>query len=168
MLSGKSIDHPIMQPTAQHKEVVPNQPGKNWSRQKDAFSGDDVIDAYLQGKRDGKNDHVRVLLTQFDRNLKRAKLATEDIVREVYNQNFAAGQVFLKADGISNFTVLCIIKESDFLKDDFEKIYGYARKVKEGNEDDDFYISFSFMPYSKFINTNIIKADGFIFKYGPK
>jgi hypothetical protein len=165
MFSGKSIDHPIMHHSAEHTEVSQNVIDKNWIRQRDAFTGDDLIDAYIQGKKEGQTEYTRVLLSQLKTNLTLAQKVAEDLFKDMNKKGFSITGAYMKAEGITNFNVLVIVSESDFLADNFREVFTSARKIKDASLNDNFHISFTFMPYSTGLNYACIQTDGYFLKY---
>jgi hypothetical protein len=164
-MSSGQFDAPIMQHTAHHKDVLPSSADNNWKKQPDTFTGDDVIDAYLQGKKEGQSEYSRVLLSQLKTNIALAKKVAEDLFAQMGNAGVIVMDAYLKAEGITNFNILIIVSESDFLDDRFRSVFSLARKVKEQSLNDNFHVSFTFMPHSSNLNRACIHADGYFLKY---
>lgn len=141
---------------------------KNWERDESVFTGDHLIDAYLKGKQDGKNEMTKILTRQFKENIKIATAISEKLYSEAAKKDINFKTIHLKAEGITRFSALFIAKKKDFLSDKFRDIFVSARKLKNEVESDSFYISFSFMPDSKDLNEKHINADGFFLKYEKK
>ncbi len=149
--------------------VHTNEPTSvNWKRESDACTTDEVIQAYLEGVQDGQNAHFKVLINQFRNNLKVAQQVSEQLLQEAAKKDICLSEIHLKADSILNFEALFMSSEKDFVSDKFREIYLCARELKNKVQNDRFYISFSFMPFSKYVNPKRLSADGFFCKYVDK
>jgi hypothetical protein len=146
------------------KEPIHSLP-TNWRQEKDSFTGDDLIDAYLKGKQAGKNELINILSKQFETNLEIATTVSEKLFVEAKKKKIAPKEVHLKADGITNFSALFVVDKDDFVSDNFRQIFSLARKLKTKVETDSFYISFAFLPISNNLNEKSLHADGYFLKY---
>ena len=124
----------------------------NWKRESDVFTSDQVINAYLKGREDGQNDNLRILVNQFKTNINEAQKVSESIIEKAFQKQIKLKEVHLKADSILNFEALFVADEKDFISDNFRDVYTCARKIKNDVQNENFYISFSFMPSSKHLN----------------
>ena len=165
MLPSKPIGHPYMQHTTEHKEVSYSQVDKNWVKQPDTYTGDDLIDAFIRGKEVGQTEYTRVLTSQLRTNLTLAQRVSEDLFKVAGEKGFVFTDAWIKADGITNFNTLVVVKEEDFLDDRFREVYTIARKIKDDSLNENFHISFTFMPFSSNLNTACVRADGYFLKY---
>jgi hypothetical protein len=150
------------------QSVKPPQIPQNWKKEESVYTGDHLIDAYLKGKQDGKDEMIKILTKQFKDNVDIATTISEKLYSEAAKKKINFKTIHLKADGITKFSALFIAKKNDFLSDKFRDIFVSARKLKNEVESDSFYISFSFMPDSKDLNEKCINADGFFLKYDKK
>ena len=150
------------------QSVKPSQIPQNWKKEESVYTGDHLIDAYLKGKQDGKDEMIKILTKQFKDNVDIATSISEKLFSEAAKKKINFKTIHLKADGITKFSALFIAKKSDFLADKFRDVFVSARKLKNEVESDSFYISFSFMPDSKDLNEKCINADGFFLKYDKK
>lgn len=133
-----------------------------------AYSDDDLINAYLKGVEAGKNENNRVRLTELKNNISQAAQIAEDLLKEAEGKKIKLKGIHLKADNISNYTALFVANMNDFVSDDFRAIYTLARRIQNESEKENFYISFSFMPYSKSLSEHCLISDGFFMKYEKK
>lgn len=139
-----------------------------WKQKEGTSSHDPIIDAYLKGVKAGKTEYTKVLTSQFSSNLTESGNATEKLLSELEKHKMTVQAVYLKADGITSFEVLCIVNEKDFISDGFRSIYTIARHIKNEYVKDNYYIAFSFMPQSNNIKENYLIADGYSWKYAKK
>jgi hypothetical protein len=141
---------------------------QNWKKEESVYTGDHLIDAYLKGKQDGKDEMFKILNKQFKFNIDIATSTSEKLFAAAAKKKIKFKTIHLKADGITKFSALFIAKKDDYLSDKFRDIFVSARKLKNEVESDSFYISFLFMPDSKDVNEKSINADGFFLKYEKK
>lgn len=141
---------------------------KNWKKEESVYTGDHLIDAYLKGKQDGKDEMIKIINKQFKDNIEIATSISEKLFADAAKKHIKFKTIHLKAEGITKFSVLFIAKKDDFLSDKFREIFVSARKLKNEVESDSFYISFMFLPDSKDVNEKSINADGFFLKYDKK
>jgi len=151
--------------TVDTQTIKPSPLPLNWKKEESVYTGDHLIDAYLKGKEDGKNDMMKTLTKQFKDNMEIATSISEKLYAAAEERKINFKTIHVKAEGITKFSALVVAKMEDFLSDEFRDIFSVARKLKNEVESDHFYISFSFMPYSNGLNEKCITADGFFLKY---
>lgn len=138
---------------------------ENWKQNSDTYTGDDLIDAFIRGKQAGRDEQKKILLERIKENVTKAALLSEELFKRAIAENINLYQIHLKADNISSYTALFIADNSDFLSDNFRKVYTVARELKNKADTDTFYISFSFTPKSKHLSEDCLAADGFFMTY---
>jgi hypothetical protein len=145
-------------------EVLPN-----WFTTDNAFTGDEMIDAYFLGKKigiqSGWDEKVKILTKQFSKNIESAVQISENLYKEVLENNICLNSIYLRSDGLSKFTSLFVADMKDFVSDDFLKVQSIARKYKGNSKNQDIYLSFLFMPYSEKISKDCLTADGYFLSY---
>lgn len=146
-----------------------NEPiGNNWKQNSATYTGDDLIDAFIQGKQAGRDEKKKEMLERVSRNVVKATKLSEELYNTAINQEFNLFEIHLKAESISTYTALFLVDNKDFLSDRFRSVYTIARQLKNKADSDTFYISFSFTPKSEQLSENCLVADGFFLKYEKK
>lgn len=140
----------------------------NWKKEASVYTSDNVIEAYLKGKQDGKDEMTKILTRQFNDNLKIATDTSERLFQEAAKKKIGFKSIHLKADGITKFSAIFVTKMEDFVNDKFRDIFVTARNIKNDVESDSFYITFTFMPDSEHVNEKCIASDGYFLKYEKK
>lgn len=144
---------------------------QNWKKS-DGYTGDELIDAYLQGKEAGIEigwtEKMKILVNQFAKNLDAAVKISEALYDEAKGQKISLKEIHLKAEGLSKFTSLFVADADDFVSDNFLKVQTIAREYKGNKKDPDVYLSILFMPYSEKINNDCLSADGYFLTYDKK
>jgi hypothetical protein len=142
--------------------------GNNWKQNSDTYTGDDLIDAFIRGKKAGRDEQKKILLERISQNVNKATQLSERLYQIAIDQKFKLFEIHIKAENISTYTALFLVDNSDFLSDRFRDIYTIARQLKNEAETDTFYISFSFTPKSEQLSEDCLAADGFFLKYEKK
>ncbi len=133
------------------------------------YSADEMIDAYFKGRKDQKDESEKILYEKFEKNLQQAKEITADFFALIMAEHkIKCKFAKLRANRITDFDAIIVVSQSDFISDEFKKIYSLARKKKEEVNTNTFQISFTFMPETKNIDENKLLSDGFILRYGGK
>jgi hypothetical protein len=140
---------------------------QNWITE-DTYTANQMIDTYLQGVKDGKDEVFNKLRKLFRTNLKNATEISENLAIDAKSKRVNFKSIHLRADDIYNFTVLFIIEKEDFLNEKFKKVLKVARNNKVEALKENFYINFNFVPFSANLNEKSILADGYFLKYDKK
>jgi hypothetical protein len=147
----------IVKPSAKHTNT--------WEKQTNVITHNDVLDAYLKGKEEGKTEQQRVNQSLFTNNLEKAQTISENLFEQIKSSGINLKAVHLKADAITSFYALFISDKGDFLKDEFRQVFLLARQSKHESENETFNISFTFTPDSEKLDENCLASDGFFVKY---
>lgn len=140
-------------------------PLPHWKQESNSFTGDELIDAYLRGRKDERSQNQEILMERFNTNLTLAASLSEELYREAVELELMINTVHLKAESISKFAILFVIAMDDFLSENFTKLSSKAKTIRERSKSDKFYTSFLFTPLSPTISEECITSDGYIFKY---
>lgn len=133
-------------------------------RKEGFFTGDQVIDAYLKGKRDGLKTYRKAMLNNLDKNVNECAKHTYAVIEHLKEKKMGQTSAFLKIDSWNNFHVLIGVKETDFLNPDFLKVYDYVSALEEEISTDTLKVDFSFLDFVDEINEKRIGSDGFVLK----
>jgi len=142
-----------------------SNPPEHWKKEETVFTGDDLIDAYVKGKEEGKDEFLKILAKQFNDNIVIATSVSEKLLEEAEKLNIKFDGIRIKAEGITKFIALFLTNEVDFISDKFRRIYTLSRKLKNQSESASFYITFSFIPVTNNLNEKSLSSDGFFLKY---
>lgn len=129
------------------------------------YSSDTLIDAYLQGKKDQRDDYAKILTEKLEANLNNAKHICEEMVKTVLEKKVKFEYVLLKVKDLTEFETVFVVAEDDFISDSFKGIYELFIKKKREVNGDTFHFSFNIMPYSANISKEKLNSDGFILRY---
>lgn len=142
-------------------DLIPSE----FQKKHKAYSSDDLINAYLQGRNDQKDEEKRILIKELINNFEKAKKIGEEFYDFLWSKKIKCKYVLLRARNIAEFETIFIVPKNDYLSYDFLDIYQYSINKKAEINTDTFHFSFSFMPFSSHINTDKLSTDGFVLKY---
>lgn len=156
------------------KEVYTNSnPIPDWDMKplrkeegKDVFSVDNVIDAYLSGRRDQLNHEIQLKFEKLGQNLETATNLSKQIFDFIKENHFRPNKVYLKIKDIYSFTSFFLINEDDYCDDNFLKVYEKTIEIKkQTNKSNTFDYTTILTPYSEFFDSNSLLSDGYILSY---
>lgn len=132
----------------------------------DTYSSDDLIDAYLKGRKDAANIDKQMRLEKLGENLEKAKSLSVHLFESIKKQGFSCSSIKLKIKDIYHYSSIFLVSEDDYINDDFLKIYSESIKIKkEANKEKTFDFTTVFAPMNSDIELNNMLADGYIFTY---
>ncbi len=131
-------------------------------------STNDIIDAYLEGRRDGKKEAFKEIIDNFIANLEYAQGITESLFHKINDKKSICQKAFLSLDDINSFKVILQIDNEIFYSENVDELYMEAIKIRKERNREDFNISISFLPLNKALNTERLTADGFTLSYAGK
>lgn len=129
------------------------------------FSEDNVIDAYLKGKREGLKAAEKASWELLNSNIEKSAEYTDRVIKEITNKKFTPISAHLKICSLIGLNVIIKIKEEDFLSDEFLNIYSFIGRYENEINKDIFNLSFSFIDGDKTFNQTRLRADGFFLNY---
>lgn len=136
--------------------------------QQKTASTNDIINAYLEGRRDGEKEAFKELFKMLFSNIEFAQEITEGFFHEINKNKKVCYKAFLSFDDISNFKVIFQINNDVFYSEAVDELYKKAMEIRNKKNSEDFNISISFIPMSTALNENRLQADGFVLSYAGK
>jgi hypothetical protein len=133
-----------------------------WEKTKDGgFSEDQLIDAYLEGKKTGKDEIERLIIEKLNENIELIGTQAEELIKILKDSKFNPIMVSLRVKNFNDFDVLITIPETEFVRDGFEQMYGHTSEVEQKNKSQ-YQLTISFINQTKSTDIEKLKADGFI------
>lgn len=146
-----------------HKSSVIQQ--DNWQQQFNVVTHNDVIDAYLQGKKAGRNEMQIAMNKLFENNLTKAQDTSEKLYKKLTDLNLHIHSIHLKADTVTSFNVLIVTALKDYVSKDFLKGISICKDIKAKSTDAGFDIDFLFTYHAETLNEKCLDSDGYFMKY---
>jgi hypothetical protein len=153
--------------------VAISPPKEKWTklpiRQEDGevfFSSNDLIDAYLHGKKRQADLDKMILIEKLGTNLNRAKRIAEEMYDFILQEGFRCTGVKMKIKDISRYILMFLIDENDMCDNRFDIIYDKSISKKiEHNSLETFDISIVFVQHTASFSMDAALSDGFILTY---
>lgn len=141
---------------------------ENWQKQLDVFSTNDVIEAFLDGKEAGRNEHELAIRKLFNSNLETAKYVSEKVILKAKSLGINLYTVYLKADQVTHFYALVIAQKEDYTSDAFLETIRAARAYKNEADKEDFTINFTYTYFDTTLNESCLGHEGYFLRYGQQ
>lgn len=139
------------------------------SKKEEVFTGDDVIDAYFNGKQDGLAQTDKVLFQGFIKNLERAMNVAAQHTNVLTHAGFGYRKLLLKVKGLTRFNAMFIVEEDEWRKPEFNLVYDQSLDAEDMVSEELFEFSIIFMPTSgNRIDLDALRSDGYHLSYEPK
>jgi hypothetical protein len=140
------------------KNWVITEPNENY------YSSDKVIDAYLQGKKEGLEQAQKAVFTLLENNLNKCHQLTSKIIAFLKIRKFSPLNAYLRILSFDVFEILITIPEKEFLDDHFLAIYEEVSQIERTERSDFFNVTFTFSDSGVHFDEKHLQSDGFIFK----
>lgn len=130
-------------------------------QERESFSADDVINAYIQGKKAQNVINGRIL----EENLNRAMELSSSFSETLKEKNIKCKLTLLKPKQITEFESLFVIDEEDYISAEFEEAYRLTISKKAEVNNDTFHFSYIFIPDSENLDRKKLSSNGYVFEY---
>ncbi|SES00271.1 hypothetical protein [Pedobacter rhizosphaerae] len=129
------------------------------------FTGDQVIDAYLSGKKDGLRSAEKVILDRLDNNVDNSGTQVLDLLKFLDRKNISGNDAYLKINSWKDLSILISVKESDFYNESFLNVYEFVEHLEETLNSETCHVEFSFVDFNEKLNDYNLHCDGYVLKY---
>lgn len=141
-------------------ELEPSREGK--------YTENDVIDAYLKGKKTGLESIQKTLVKALDENIDKCGTYTENVLKRLTEFDIKAQDAFLRINNFDFFNILVCIPEKDFLDDKFFHVYDFITEFEDSKNtpENNLTVEFSFLDFNSDFDycVNKINSDGYILR----
>lgn len=139
-------------------EIEPSREGK--------YTENDVIDAYLKGKKTGLESYQKTLVKALNENVDKCGEYTEKIIQHLHSLDIRSKDAFLRINKFDLFNILVCVPEKDFLDEKFFDVYDFVTEFedKKNSSDNTFAIEFSFLDFNDKYCVRTINSDGYILR----
>jgi len=148
--------------TKQAHQIV----ASSWKQtDKEFYTSNDVIEAYVIGKREGLNSERRALLDRLNDNLLVAGNATNEIFEFISSKDMKFDDAYLKIEAWDTLSIIVLVKEADYVKGEFDSVYETVSAIEDKFNKEYTNLFFSFIADSGNLDIEHLQSDGFIFIY---
>lgn len=132
------------------------------------FTSDDVLNAYLTGKKDGLESEKRLQLDKLRQNLQKTGNVTGSLLTYFSELNFNPIDTYLRVNNWNDFNLLILLPESEFLSKEMLGAYNHISDIEEGQCDEFFHLNVSVCDVDGKPNLKMIKSDNYLFRFTKK
>lgn len=137
-------------------------------KEKERYSADAVVNAYLKGRRDQNIENERILTEKLNENLEKAMKLSENFSDVLKSKNVKFMRILLRPKQITEFEAVFIIDKTDYISPRFEEIYKLAISEKTKANSETFHFSYIFIPYAESLDRDKLSSDGYVLEYVKK
>lgn len=136
---------------------------------KETYSVNEVINAYLQGKKAQADADKQLVMDKLNENLSKAQEIAVRLFGYVIDSGFDCKKLFLRIKDIYRYSLLVVVNEDDFCNDEFIKVYEHSIEIKkEVNVSNTFDLTIIFTPESNHLSNSCLLSDGYNFTYAKE
>ena len=130
------------------------------------YTENDVIDAYLKGKKTGLENYQKTLVRALNENVDKCGEYTEEIIKHLHSLGIQSKDAFLRINKYDLFNVLVCVPEKDFIDEKFFSVYDFVTEFEDqlNSSDGTFAIEFSFLDFNDQYCVRTINSDGYILR----
>ena len=131
------------------------------------FTNDDIIDAYLKGKKEGVKETNQIFVDKLNENIDKSAVFTDRMLSFLKTKKLNPISAHLKIQSFNDFVILITLPEDQFISEKFLVSYDFAATIEEEVIDDKYYnVMFMFSDREDGdFNTNLLVSDGFFMDY---
>lgn len=139
---------------------------RSWvpTKKSDLFTSDQLIDAYLNGKKDALEATKRLIVDKLNNNIDKSGTITVNLLRLLKNKQFTPVDAYLRVNSLDSFDIMVSIPEDEMMKDEFSEMYNVISGLEENNRDEYYDALISFCPVNDCFEEINVLSDGFLLK----
>ena len=146
-------------------ECVAEKQTKKWipTNREDLISNQ-LIDAYLNGKKEGMEYYKILEVNKLSDNISKSGIITVELINTLYGNNFNPIGAYLRIISLDRFEIMITIPEEDYLKEDFLAMFDEISNIETVSKGELFNVFFSFCSVNGCFDEHIVSSDGYSFK----
>ena len=138
------------------------------TQKSDLFTSDQLIDAYMNGKKEGMEQYKKLEMSKMEENIKKSGIVAVDIINELKNNKFTPIDTYLRVNSFDRFDIMVTVPENDFLKDEFLYMYDMISDIETKSKNDFYMVFISFCSTNNHFDEQIVVSDGYSWKLEKK
>ena len=128
------------------------------------YTSDQLIDAYLYGKREALEATKRLAADKLNNNIDKSGTISINLLKLLINEKFTPIDAYLRVNDLDKFEIMVAIPEDEMISDDFLKIYNVVSGLEKQNRDEYYNVFISFCPVNDHFEEINVLSDGFLLK----
>lgn len=151
------------------KEILTHNVWGLTSPKEDLFSGDDLINAYIQGKKEGLEQTKKLVFDHLIKNIEKSGNHVAEVFVFLKENNFTPLSAYLKINSWDDLSIMLIIPEKEFIEDRVLKVYDFLTDFEENVKEELYSLEFNICDTEEDnLNEQHIISDGYFLKYNLK
>jgi len=130
----------------------------------DYFTSDELINAYLTGKREALEATKRLAIDKLSNNINKSGVISLNLLKSLADEKFTPLDAYLRINAIDNFDIMVTIPENEMTGDDFINMYRLVSNIEEKSRDEYYDVFISFCPFNDHFEEINIESDGYFLK----
>jgi len=137
---------------------------KNWNRSQEGnFTEDQVIDAFLYGRKTALSQEEKLFKNTFSENFEKINHVLSEFFNAIFEIDKKA-KLHLKISDYSKFEASITVSEKYYL-DNKNELFETATKIEDKVKSEFLSFYINFLPLFDDVDYDILKADGYRFEY---
>jgi len=150
------------------KEILTHDAWGLTSPKEDLFSGDDLINAYIQGKKEGLEQTKKLVFDHLIKNIDKSGNHVDEVISFLKENNFTLIAAYLKINSWDNLSIMLIIPEKEFIEDRILIAYDFLADFEANIKEELYTLGFNICDTDDKLNEQHIISDGYFLKYNLK
>ena len=132
----------------------------------DRFSGDDLIEAYLHGKKEGVAEATEGFKDALVAKRNNSIANANQVLQHLRKMELHPVRAFMQVESFVCFNVIITIPLEEYISDIATHAYEYMIDFTASLNGENYILNFSLMDEGDDINEDLLEADGFTIRYG--
>ena len=134
------------------------------TKRSDFFTSDQLIDAYLHGKRDAFAATQRLAVDKLSNNIEKSGDISINLLKTLSANHFTPINAYLRVNDLDNFDIMVTVPEDDIISDEFLNMYDIVSKMEAKNKEEYYDVFISFCPVNEHFEEINVSSDGYLLK----
>jgi hypothetical protein len=134
------------------------------ARRDDTFTSDDMIDAYLHGKKEAFATAQKLVFDKFVNNIEKSKAITVRLINTLKDKNFNPIDAYLRVNAFDYLHILVTVPDSEHIKDEFLDMYDVVSELENEIKDEYYNVFIYFCPVNEYFEEINVLSDGYFLK----
>jgi hypothetical protein len=130
---------------------------------KDTFSNQ-LIDAYLNGKRVGIEQHQKLMLNKLEENIEKSGNITTLLLKTLQERSFNSIDAYLRVHSFDRFDIMITVPDEDYMKEEFLEMFDVISDIEMENREELYSVFIIFCSVDENFEEQLVFYDGFSLK----
>ena len=136
----------------------------SWVPTKEDSFSNQLIDAYLNGKKDGMEQYKKLEISKMEENIKKTGIVASYILNTFKNNKFAPIDAYLRVNSFDRFDIMVTVPEDDCLKENFLDMYDVISDIETKSKEEFYMVFISICSINNYFDEQIVISDGYSWK----